>query len=191
MIEPLSVGKAAPKFALQNQNDETVRLADFKGGRLLVYFYPKAMTPGCTQQACGLRDTLDELTRRGVKVVGISPDPVKRLKKFEEKETLNFPLLSDEDHAIAEAFGVWGPKSFMGRTFDGIHRISFLIGPTGKVEHVFTDFVAKHHQDVVVNYLDGKTETVKSAAAQAKPKTDSKASAKRPATSQARKPKQQ
>ncbi len=143
MIKPLAVGQPAPKFELQDQNGKTVRLKDFQGRRLLIYFYPKAMTPGCTQQACGLRDSLAEFRRLGVEIVGISPDPVKRLKKFEEKEELSFTLLSDESHEVAEAFGVWGPKKFMGRTFDGIHRISFLIDGQGRVEYVFAGFVAK------------------------------------------------
>ena len=106
---------------MQNQDDETVSLADFAGKKVLVYFYPKAMTPGCTVQAQGLRDVNEELTAKNVVVLGISPDAVKRLPKFIEKENLNFTLLSDEDHAVADAFGVWGPKKFMGKEYDGIH----------------------------------------------------------------------
>ena len=112
------------------------------------------MTPGCTVQAQGLRDTKSELDSKNVVVLGISPDPVKRLPKFIEKHDLNFTLLSDEDHAVADQFGVWGPKKFMGREFDGIHRISFLIDEQGKVEHVFDKFKTKDHHEVVLAYLN-------------------------------------
>lgn len=153
-MEYLKAGKKAPAFKLKNQNDETVQLKDFQGKKVLVYFYPKAMTPGCTVQACSLRDSQAELESRNTVVLGISPDPVSRLKKFEDKEGLNFTLLSDEDHKVAEKFGVWGPKKFMGRVSDGIHRISFLIDEHGVVEHVFDNFKTKDHHDVVLQYLD-------------------------------------
>ena len=122
--------------------------------KVLVYFYPKAMTPGCTIQAQGLRDIQKQLTDKNVVVLGVSPDPVKRLPKFIEKHDLNFTLLSDEDHAVADAFGVWGPKKFMGREFDGIHRISFLVDENGQIEHVFDKFKTKDHHEVVLNYLN-------------------------------------
>lgn len=150
----LTAGNKAPQFSLQNQDDETVNLADFKGKKVLAYFYPKALTPGCTVQAQGLRDTMSDLSGKNVVVLGISPDPVKRLPKFIEKHELNFTLLSDEDHAVADAFGVWGPKKFMGREFDGIHRISFLIDENGNIEHVFDKFKTKDHHEVVLNYLN-------------------------------------
>lgn len=121
--------------------------------RVLVYFYPKAMTPGCTVQACGLRDNMDELKKAGVDVLGISTDKPEKLSRFAEKELLNFTLLSDEDHQVCEQFGVWGEKSFMGKTYDGIHRISFLIDADGKIEHVFDDFKTSNHHDVVLNWL--------------------------------------
>ncbi|KXF81236.1 thioredoxin-dependent thiol peroxidase [Enterovibrio coralii] len=156
-MQMLTAGAAAPDFSLQDQNGNTVTLSQFKGkNKVLVYFYPKAMTPGCTTQACSLRDSKSELEELNTVVLGISPDPVKRLKNFEEKKELNFTLLSDEDHAIADAFGVWGPKKFMGREFDGIHRISFLIGEDGNIEHVFNKFKTKDHHEVVVNYLKGE-----------------------------------
>jgi peroxiredoxin Q/BCP len=154
-MEFLKAGKKAPAFKLKDQNGNVVQLKDFAGKKVLVYFYPKAMTPGCTVQACGLRDALAELQTRNVVVLGLSPDPPARLKKFEEKEGLNFTLLSDEDHQVAEKFGVWGPKKFMGRVSDGIHRISFLIDEHGKIEHVFDNFKTKDHHDVVLHYLDG------------------------------------
>ena len=122
-MEFLAAGNPAPQFELPDQDDNIVKLSDFAGKKVLVYFYPKAMTPGCTVQAQNLRDVKAELEALNVVVFGISPDPVKRLPKFIEKESLNFTLLSDEDHQIAEAFGVWGPKKFMGKEYDGIHRI--------------------------------------------------------------------
>ncbi|MEI8610129.1 thioredoxin-dependent thiol peroxidase [Enterovibrio sp. Hal110] len=156
-MQMLTAGAAAPEFTLQDQNGEMVSLSQFKGkNKVLVYFYPKAMTPGCTTQACSLRDSKSELEALNTVVLGLSPDPVKKLKGFEEKKELNFTLLSDEDHAIADAFGVWGPKKFMGKEYDGIHRISFLIGEDGNVEHVFNKFKTKDHHDVVINYLKGE-----------------------------------
>ena len=129
-------------------------MADFKGKKVLVYFYPKAMTPGCTVQAQGLRDVNQQLADLNVAVVGISIDAVKRLTKFEEKEQLNFTLLSDEDHAVADLFGVWGEKKFMGKIYDGIHRLSFLVDENGVIEHVFTKFKTKDHHKVVLDYLN-------------------------------------
>ncbi len=156
-MQMLTAGAAAPEFTLQDQNGEMVSLSQFKGkNKVLVYFYPKAMTPGCTTQACSLRDSKSELEALNTVVLGLSPDPVKKLKGFEEKKALNFTLLSDEDHAVANAFGVWGPKKFMGKEYDGIHRISFLIGEDGNVEHVFNKFKTKDHHDVVINYLKGE-----------------------------------
>lgn len=144
-------GKTAPAFKLLNQDGKKVSLKDFRGEKnVLVYFYPKAMTPGCTTQACMLRDTKTKLSRQKLVVLGLSPDPVKRLDKFREKEGLNFDLLSDEDHKIAEKYGVWGLKKFMGREFMGIHRISFLIGMDGKIKHVMDKVNTKtHHDDVL------------------------------------------
>ena len=111
------------------------------------------MTPGCTVQAQGLRDVKVELDKHNVVVLGVSIDPVKRLGKFIERDNLNFSLLSDEDHAIAEQFGVWGEKKFMGKIYDGLHRISFLINEEGMIEHVFNKFKTKDHHEVVLDYL--------------------------------------
>ncbi len=152
-MNTLQPGAKAPDFTLQNQNDEPVSLSDFAGQRVLVYFYPKAMTPGCTVQAQNLRDSRAELEKRGVVVLGISPDPVKRLAKFAERDALNFHLLSDEDHAVADAFGVWGLKKFMGKEYDGIHRLSFLIGPDGTIQHLINKFKTKDHHQVVLDLL--------------------------------------
>ncbi|MFT7258855.1 MAG: peroxiredoxin Q/BCP [Glaciecola sp.] len=152
-MNTLKVGDKAPLFTLQNQSDDAVSLADHSGKKVLVYFYPKAMTPGCTIQAQGLRDIKSDLDKHNVVVLGISPDAVKRLPKFIEKESLNFTLLSDEDHAVADAFGVWGLKKFMGKEYDGIHRLSFLIDENGVVSHVLDKFKTKEHHQVVLDSL--------------------------------------
>lgn len=153
-MKTLTAGEVAPTFTLPDQDSNSVSLAQFTGKKVLVYFYPKAMTPGCTVQAQNLRDSQSALKAHNVEVLGISPDPVKRLPKFIEKEQLNFTLLSDEDHAVADAFGVWGLKKFMGREYDGIHRISFLINEHGVIEKVFDKFKTKEHHQVVLAYLD-------------------------------------
>ena len=150
-MNTLSAGDAAPLFSLPDQDGNPVSLESLKGKKVLVYFYPKAMTPGCTVQAQGLRDIQNELQQNNVVVLGISPDAVKRLPKFIEKEQLNFTLLSDEDHTVADAFGVWGPKKFMGKEYDGIHRITFLIDEEGNVEQVFNKFKTKEHHLVILN----------------------------------------
>lgn len=152
-MNPLKAGEIAPKFSLPDQDGGLVNLADFQGHRVLVYFYPKAMTPGCTVQACGLRDNMESLQKYQVEVIGISTDKPEKLAKFAEKELLNFTLLSDVDHQICEQFGIWGEKTFMGKTYDGIHRISFLIDANGKIEQVFADFKTANHHDVVLHYL--------------------------------------
>ena len=157
-MNTLKAGDNAPLFSLQNQNDETVALSKLlETNQVLVYFYPKASTPGCTVQAENLRDEKSQLANLNTVAVGISPDPIKRLKNFETKKELNFDLLSDEDHAIADAFGVWGLKKFMGKEFDGIHRISFLIAQDGTIEHVFNKFKTKDHHQVVIDYLSNKS----------------------------------
>ncbi|MFB0974654.1 MAG: thioredoxin-dependent thiol peroxidase, partial [Tolumonas sp.] len=135
-MNTLTAGTVAPDFELPDQNGSLNKLSSFRGKKVLVYFYPKAMTPGCTTQACSLRDSKAELDQRKVVVLGISPDDSAKLKKFEARDELNFTLLGDEDHQVAEAFGVWGPKKFMGKEYDGIHRISFLIDEQGVIAHV-------------------------------------------------------
>lgn len=152
-MSPLKAGDTAPKFSLPDQDGEVINLVDFQGQRVLVYFYPKAMTPGCTVQACGLRDNMDELKKTGIEVLGISTDKPEKLSRFTEKEMLNFTLLSDEDHLVAQQFGVWGEKTFMGKTYDGTHRISFLIDGKGIVEKVFDDFKTTNHHDIVLSFL--------------------------------------
>lgn len=149
-MEYPKIGNMAPAFTLLNQRGEKVSLKDFRGKKQVVlYFYPKAMTPGCTTQACGIRDSRQDFDKLDTVVLGVSPDPVKRLQKFEEKQGLNFDLLSDEDHAVADKYGVWGPKQFMGRKFDGIHRNTFIISRDGRLRHIISKVKTKtHHQDV-------------------------------------------
>ena len=127
----LKPGGKAPAFSLKDQDGKTFRLGDFKGRKVLVYFYPKADTPGCTTQACGLRDVSGDVGEAAI--VGISPDPPSRQAKFDQKYGLGFPLLADEDHAVAEAYGVWGEKKNYGRTYMGIIRSAFLVDEKGKI----------------------------------------------------------
>lgn len=129
----LEKGDKAPEFVLKNQNDEEVKLIDYAGKKVLVYFYPKAMTPGCINQACALRDNKSEYDGLGVDIIGISPDSPAKQKKFEEKKELNFTLLCDEDHAVAEAFGIWQLKKFMGKEYMGVVRSAFLIDENGAI----------------------------------------------------------
>jgi peroxiredoxin Q/BCP len=154
-MNTLNVGDKAPMFKLEDQNGDVFDLAEtLKTKQVLVYFYPKAMTPGCTVQAQNLRDTKSELERFNTIAVGISPDAVKRLTKFTERDELNFPLLSDEDHKVADDFGVWGLKKFMGKEYDGIHRLSFLVGQDGTIKHFFNKFKTKDHHEVVLDVLE-------------------------------------
>jgi peroxiredoxin Q/BCP len=133
----LAVGDNAPAFALKDQHGKLVRLSSFKGQRVVVYFYPKADTPGCTQQSCNLQDAFPQLKKLKAGVVGISPDPVEKQLKFDEKYELGFPLLSDTDHKVATAWGVWGQKTLYGRKFMGIVRSAFVIDEKGKLAGVF------------------------------------------------------
>ncbi|WP_351088993.1 thioredoxin-dependent thiol peroxidase [Shewanella sp. S1-49-MNA-CIBAN-0167] len=153
-MEFLPLGTQVSDFTLNNQNDEAISLSQFAGKKVLVYFYPKAMTPGCTVQAQHLRDIKEELEAHNVVVLGVSPDPVKRLAKFAQRDELNFHLLSDEDHAIADRFGIWGLKKFAGREYEGIHRISFMISESGTVDHIFDKFKTKDHHTAILSHLE-------------------------------------
>ena len=157
MVLP-AVGRISPAFSLLDQNGSKVSLKDYRGEKnVVLYFYPKAMTPGCTTQACGLRDAKRKLSRRQTVVLGVSPDSVSRLEKFRVKEKLNFELLSDEDHKIAEKYGVWGLKKFMGREYMGVNRMTFIIGKDGKLKHVIEKVNTKtHHDDVLAVLSDLK-----------------------------------
>ena len=149
----LSEGDPAPDFALPDQDGEMVSLADLRGATTVLYFYPRANTPGCTRQACGVRDRASDYEAAGVRVLGISPDPVAKVATFADKHSLGFTLLADADHSVAEAFGVWGKKSLYGKRFWGVQRATFVIGPDGRVARVFPKVSPKTHDDVVLAAL--------------------------------------
>jgi peroxiredoxin Q/BCP len=146
----LNEGDAAPDFSASNEKGQTVTLADFKGKKLVLYFYPKDDTPGCTAQACSLRDSYGSFQAKGYEVLGVSPDSVKKHVKFQDKFNLPFALLADEDHAVSEAYGVWGEKKFMGRAYMGIHRTTFVIDETGKIERIITKVDTGNHSEQVM-----------------------------------------
>ena len=148
-----SPGDSAPDFELPDQDGRPVKLSDFRGQPVVVYFYPKAETPGCTRQACGVRDHRDNYAQAGVTVLGISPDPVGKLKEFHDNHALGFPLLSDEGHAVAEAYGVWVEKSMCGRTYYGNQRATFVADERGLVRHVLPKASPKTHDEVVLGAL--------------------------------------
>ena len=151
----LTRGEIAPDFELPNQDGESMRLSSLRGQRVVLYFYPKADTPGCTTQACGIRDRGGEYDDAGATVLGVSPDPVKAVKKFHDKQSLNFTLLADEDHAVSEQYGVWGEKSMYGKTYMGVTRSTFLIDEEGVVRHVIPKASPKTHDDEVLAALAG------------------------------------
>lgn len=148
ILPPLD--QLAPQFTTTDQNGDEVSLSDFKGKKVVLYFYPKASTPGCTVQACGIRDNKDAFAKANTVVLGISPDSAKRLTNFTTKQELNFTLLSDEDHSIAESYGVWALKKFMGKEYIGIHRLTFIIDEEGVLRHIMEKVKTKtHHEDVL------------------------------------------
>lgn len=146
----LKPGDKAPAFSVKDQNGNTVTLDDFSGSKLVIYFYPKDNTPGCTTQACNLRDHYDTLLGNGYKVLGVSADNEKSHLKFIEKFNLPFPLLADTSKDMLKAYGVWGPKKFMGRTFDGIHRTTFVIDEKGTITEVIAKVDTKNHTDQIL-----------------------------------------
>ena len=150
MIEP---GQPAPDFTLSDQDGNDVSLSDFAGRTVVLYFYPKADTPGCTTQACSIRDRGSEYADAGATVLGVSPDSVKAVKKFHDKQSLDFTLLADTDHAIAEQYGVWGEKSMYGKTYWGALRATFVIDEQGVVRHVIPKASPKTHDDEVLAAL--------------------------------------
>jgi peroxiredoxin Q/BCP len=149
----IETGHLAPDFELPDQDGRAVKLSDFRGERVVLYFYPKAETPGCTTQACGVRDHRAEYAREGVTVLGISPDPVARLSSFAENHDLGFRLLSDEDHAVAEAYGVWVQKSMYGRTYFGNERTTFIIDSDGRVADILRKVKPAEHDERVLEAL--------------------------------------
>jgi thioredoxin-dependent peroxiredoxin len=148
------IGNLAPAFSLNNQKGKKISIRDYKGKKnVVLYFYPKAMTPGCTVQAQGIRDFKKEFSKAKTVVLGVSIDSSERLQRFEDKQELNYDLLSDEDHKICSLYGVWGKKKFMGREFMGIKRMTFIIGKDGKLKHIFEKVNTKTHHDDVINWV--------------------------------------
>jgi thioredoxin-dependent peroxiredoxin len=150
----IETGARAPDFTLPDQDGNPVSLSDYAGTTLVLYFYPKASTSGCTVQACGVRDHLPNYAEAGAVVVGVSPDPVRAIKRFADNESLDFTLLADEDHAVCEAYGVWAEKSLYGRRYFGALRATFIIGPDGIVAHVIPRVTPRTHDDEVLAALE-------------------------------------
>lgn len=146
----LKVGDNAPQFEAKDQEGNTIKLSDYSGKKLVLFFYPKASTPGCTAEACNLSDNYQTFLRKGYDVLGVSADSAKRQQNFINKNELKFPLLADEDKAVINAFGVWGPKKFMGREYDGIHRTTFIIDEEGKIEEVISKVKTKAHTEQIL-----------------------------------------
>ena len=153
-MKTLKVGDTAPKFEGVDQNNKKITDDDFKGSKWVVYFYPKDNTPGCTAQACSLRDGYDKLLSKGIKVLGVSADSVKSHDKFSSKFSLPFSLLADEAKELINSFGVWGPKKFMGREYEGIHRLTFVIDENGLIMHVIQKPKTKDHANEILDLLE-------------------------------------
>ena len=149
-MKELKTGDIAPDFTLPKDNGGEIALSSFTGRKVVLYFYPKDDTPGCTKEACSFRDTFAKFKKRGIAVLGVSPDSEASHKKFETKYKLPFTLLADKDHAIADAYGVWGEKKFMGRTYMGVHRTTFLIDEKGKIKKVFEKVKPEDHASEVL-----------------------------------------
>lgn len=146
----LKVGDKAPNFEAKDQAGNIVKLSDYSGKKLVIFFYPKASTPGCTAQACNLRDNYEVFLSKGYEVLGVSADSAKRQQNFINKNELPFSLLADEDKTVIETFGVWGPKKFMGREYDGIHRTTFIIDEKGIIEEVIAKVKTKAHTEQIL-----------------------------------------
>lgn len=146
----LQIGDKAPDFNALNENGELISLANYVGKKLILYFYPKDMTPGCTAESCNLGENYNLLKEKGFEIIGVSPDPAKRHLKFIEKYNLPFTLLADEDRKVLEAYNVWGLKKFMGREYDGVHRTTFVIDEKGLIEKIFTKVKTKDHTNQIL-----------------------------------------
>lgn len=147
----LKAGDQAPNFKAVDQDGKSHTIADYKGKKLVVFFYPKASTPGCTAEACNLRDNWSTFQKEGYEILGVSADSQKRQTNFKNKYELPFPLLADEDKTVIEAFGVWGPKKFMGKEYEGIHRTSFVIDEEGKIQEVIQKVKTKAHAEQILS----------------------------------------
>lgn len=146
----LKVGDKAPDFSAKDEQGHTISLSDYKGKKLVIFFYPKASTPTCTTEACNLRDHYQDLKDKGYEILGVSADSAKRQTNFKNKYDFPYPLLADEDKSVIKAFGVWGEKKFMGRTFDGIHRVTFVIDENGIIQKVIDKVKAKNHTEQIL-----------------------------------------
>lgn len=144
-MNTLKIGDTVPEFSAKDQDGNTIHLSDYKGKKLIVFFYPKASTPGCTVEACNLRDNYAELQAQGYELLGVSADSEKRQTNFRNKYEFPFPLLADEDHTVINTFGVWGEKKFMGKVYDGIHRKTFIVDKNGIVSKVIDKVKTKDH----------------------------------------------
>ena len=147
----LKAGDKAPDFSAKDEQGNTISLSDYKGKKLVVFFYPKASTPTCTTEACNLRDNYEVLKDKGYAILGVSADSAKRQLNFKNKHDFPYPLLADEDKEVIKAFGVWGEKKFMGRTFDGIHRVTFVIDENGIIEKIIVKVKAKEHTHQILD----------------------------------------
>ena len=153
-MNTLKVGDKAPDFELLDQHGNTLSSEDYKGQSYVVFFYPKASTPGCTVEACNLRDAKQDLLDKGIKIIGVSADSVKRQSNFSVKQELNYPLLADEDRVLINAYGVWGPKKSMGKEYDGIHRTTFLVNNQGVIQEVISKVKTKDHANQILALIE-------------------------------------
>ena len=150
----LKEGDAAPEFGIKDQNGKICHLVDYKGKKVILYFYPKDLTPGCTVESCNLRDNYTELKKDGFEVIGVSADDEAKHQKFINKHDLPFNLLADVDHKVLNAYGVWGPKKFMGKEYDGIHRTTFVINEDGIIEKIINKVDTKEHTKQILEELN-------------------------------------
>jgi peroxiredoxin Q/BCP len=155
-MTPLTEGMKAPDFKGRDQNGNIITLKGYLGHKVVIFFYPRDNTPGCTTQACNMRDNYELLVKKGFRIIGVSTDSVKSHKKFEQKYALPFPLIADEDRKVVQKYGVWGEKKFMGRTFDGTHRTTFLIDEKGKIRRIINKVNTKDHAQQVLEEWDKK-----------------------------------
>ena len=153
---PISANQLSPDFTLLDENETQQTLSDYRGKPVVLYFYPKDDTPGCTKEACGFRDDYSAYQEAGVVILGVSPDSPKKHTKFKAKYELPFTLLADMDHQVCDLYGVWGPKNFMGREYEGVHRTTFMIGPDGVVQQVFEKVKPAQHSAEILALLAGE-----------------------------------
>ena len=152
-MNTLKVGDKAPEFQVLNQNEKLVNSSDLKGRAYILFFYPRANTPGCTAEACSLNDKISELRKKGFEIFGVSEDTPAKQLKFTEKYGFTYDLLADTEHQLIDAYGVWGPKKFMGKEYDGLHRTTFIVDADGIISHVISKVRTKDHTDQILELL--------------------------------------